>query len=38
VAAIAMTLLAIELPVPGGGTVSRFWASFRHDDGHYVAF
>jgi Endosomal/lysosomal potassium channel TMEM175 len=38
VVAIAMTLLAIDLPVPAGGTVSAFWTSFWHDDGHYVAF
>jgi TMEM175 potassium channel family protein len=38
VVAIAMTLLAIDLPVPEGGTVTAFWASVRHDDGHYLAF
>jgi uncharacterized membrane protein len=38
VVAIAMTLLAIELPVPSGATVGEFWASVRHDDGHYAAF
>jgi uncharacterized membrane protein len=38
VVAIAMTLLAIELPVPEGGTVHEFWTSVKHDDGHYVAF
>ncbi len=36
--AIAITLLAIDLPVPGGGTVSLFWKSVEHDDGHYAAF
>ena len=38
VVAIAITLLAIDLPVPSGSTVSELWTSFRHDDGHYVAF
>ena len=38
VAAIAITLLAIELPIPEGGTVPEFWASVRHDAGHYAAF
>ena len=38
VVAIAITLLAIDLPVPGGGTVSAFWKSVEHDDGHYAAF
>jgi uncharacterized membrane protein len=38
VIAIAITLLAIELPVPSGDTVATLWASVRHEDGHYVAF
>jgi uncharacterized membrane protein len=38
VAAIAITLLAIDLPVPAGATVSVFWASVRRNDGHYAAF
>jgi len=38
VVAIAITLLAIDLPVPDGGTVSAFWMSVKHDDGHYAAF
>jgi uncharacterized membrane protein len=38
VVAIAITLLAIDLPVPEGGKFSEFWMSVRHDDGHYVAF
>jgi TMEM175 potassium channel family protein len=38
VIAIAITLLAIELPVPEGDTVSTLWASVRHEDGHYAAF
>ena len=38
VVAIAITLLAIELPAPAGDTFSKFWPSVRHDDGHYAAF
>jgi uncharacterized membrane protein len=38
VVAIAITLLAIDLPVPEGSTFSKFWASVGHDDGHYAAF
>jgi uncharacterized membrane protein len=38
VAAIAITLLAIDLPVPIGGTVDQFWSSIRRNDGHYAAF
>jgi uncharacterized membrane protein len=38
VVAIAMTLLAIDLPVPEGATVAKFWASVQHDEGHYAAF
>jgi uncharacterized membrane protein len=38
VVAIAITLLAIDLPLPEGHTVSEFWASVRHDSGHYAAF
>ena len=38
VVAIAITLLAIDLPVPEGGSLSLFWTSVRHDDGHYLAF
>lgn len=38
VVAIAITLLAIDLPVPEGGTLKLFWLSVKHDDGHYVAF
>jgi uncharacterized membrane protein len=38
VVAIAITLLAIDLPVPEGDTVSQFWFSVRHNDGHYAAF
>jgi uncharacterized membrane protein len=38
VVAIAITLLAIDLPVPSGGTVAEFWASVRHNGSHYAAF
>jgi TMEM175 potassium channel family protein len=38
VVAIAITLLAIDLPVPEGVTVEEFWGAVRHNDGHYAAF
>jgi|HubBroStandDraft_3_1064219.scaffolds.fasta_scaffold219490_2 uncharacterized membrane protein len=38
VVAIAITLLAIDLPVPTGNTTSEFWFSVRHNDGRYAAF
>ena len=38
VVAIAITLLAIDLPVPEGDTVSEFLSSVRHDGSHYLAF
>ena len=38
VTAIAITLLALELPVPNGATVSAFWSSIRQNDGIYLAF
>src|SRR5579862_2787250 len=38
VVAIAITLLAIDLPVPEAGTFHDFWMSVKHDDGHYAAF
>jgi uncharacterized membrane protein len=38
VVAIAITLLAIDLPVPTGDTAHEFWLSVRHNDGHYLAF
>lgn len=38
VVAIAITLLALDLPVPEGDTVSGFWSSVRDNDGHYGAF
>jgi uncharacterized membrane protein len=38
VVAIAITLHAIDLPLPEGHTVSGFWSSVRHDSGHYAAF
>jgi uncharacterized membrane protein len=38
VVAIAITLLALELPVPTGTTVHALWASTRHESDHYLAF
>ncbi|HEY6496229.1 MAG TPA: TMEM175 family protein [Trebonia sp.] len=38
VVAIAITLLAIDLPVPAGATTSAFLASVRDNWGHYGAF
>ena len=38
VVAIAITLLALDLPVPEGDTASAFWASVQRNDGHYAAF
>jgi uncharacterized membrane protein len=38
VVAIAITLLAIDLPVPEGNNVSEFWTSVGNNDGHYLAF
>jgi uncharacterized membrane protein len=38
VAAVAITLLAIDLPVPRGGTLTAFWSSARADGSHYAAF
>jgi uncharacterized membrane protein len=38
VVAIAITLLALDLPVPEGTTLHDFWASVRHNDGSYLAF
>jgi uncharacterized membrane protein len=38
VVAIAITLLAIDLPVPTGATVADFWSSVRDHDGVYVSF
>jgi uncharacterized membrane protein len=38
VAAIAITLLALDLPVPGGATVSAIWSSVRQSGSSYVAF
>jgi uncharacterized membrane protein len=38
VAAIAITLLAIDLPVPDGSNVAELWSQVRDNDGHYAAF
>jgi uncharacterized membrane protein len=38
VVAIAITLLALDLPVPTASTMTGFWSSLRHDDGRYVSF
>jgi uncharacterized membrane protein len=38
VVAIAITLLAVDLPVPRGATVSQFLSSMRQNGGHYLAF
>jgi uncharacterized membrane protein len=38
VVAIAITLLALELPVPDGGDWSAFWHSVSKGAGHYLAF
>jgi uncharacterized membrane protein len=38
VVAIAITLLAIDLPVPVGQGVHHFWAAVRDDSGQYLAF
>jgi uncharacterized membrane protein len=38
VVAIAITLLALDLPVPDGDTMSEFLHSVSHDAEHYLAF
>jgi uncharacterized membrane protein len=38
VSAIAITLLALDLPVPGGATVPALWSSVRHSGSNYIAF
>lgn len=38
VVAIAITLLALELPVPDGVTVHEFWSSVRSNADSYLAF
>jgi uncharacterized membrane protein len=38
VAAIAITLLAIDLPAPKTATASQFWSSVRQLDDRYLAF
>ena len=37
VVAIAITLLALELPVPTRHTVAELWSSVGQSDGHYAA-
>jgi len=38
VVAIAITVLAIDLPIPIGATASQFWSSVKQNGGHYAAF
>ena len=38
VVAIAITLLAIDLPVPSGATAGDFWSSAGEHDGVYLSF
>jgi uncharacterized membrane protein len=38
VVAIAITLLALDLPIPAGSNVHQFWASAQADDSRYLAF
>jgi uncharacterized membrane protein len=38
VVAIAITLLAIDLPVPTGHSLTQFWNSVQDNSGHYAAF
>jgi hypothetical protein len=38
VVAIAITLLAIDLPIPHGDTSHEFLSSVRHNGEHYIAF
>jgi uncharacterized membrane protein len=38
VVAIAITLLALDLPVPDGDSASAFWTSVQDNAGHYGAF
>jgi len=38
VVAIAITLLAIDLPVPAGHSLSMFWSSVQHNEYRYLAF
>jgi uncharacterized membrane protein len=38
VVAIAITLLALDLPIPTGSNVHQFWASAQTDDSRYLAF
>jgi uncharacterized membrane protein len=38
VVAIAITLLALDLPIPAGSDAHQFWVSARADSGQYLAF
>ena len=38
VVAIAITLLAIDLPVPTGANVPQFWSSVRRNDGLFCHY
>ncbi len=38
VVAIAITLVAIDLPIPTGATVPQLWSSVQQNAGHYAAF
>ena len=38
VVAIAITLLAIDLPVPVGHNAHEFWHQVANNDGHYASF
>src|ERR1700760_1669821 len=38
VVAIAMTILALDLPVPDGRTPSELWKSLGHDSRYFLSF